>query len=382
MVSRRAEVAVVGVGTVGSMAVWQLAQRGVSVVGFERHNIGHPMGGAGGDTRLYRVSTESPPYVPMTVAALPLWQELQEASGLPILELTGALYAGPQDSAYIANVRHNVTTLGLAHEELDLAAVASRFPKIPLAAGDAAIFEPNAGFVRSGHAIVGAVAVARELGATVLEHCEVSSIRPEAAGIRITAGGEDWLVDKVVYTTGAWANDLLPRLLPHLEVRVGNVHWYPLRTGAGYRAHEYPIIEIEREPYGFGAWPSEDGMLIKVGLFATLKRVPTPAHFDGQIPDEVMRLIDSYVEQFIPDAIPNCVRHATGFDALASDGDFILGPHPADERIVLGVGMAMRGFKMAPTVGAALADWATTGTTQLPVQGFGADRFRPLPNLV
>jgi sarcosine oxidase len=51
-----ADVAVVGVGTAGSMALWQLAAAGVDAVGFERVAPGHDRGAVGGETRLFRMA--------------------------------------------------------------------------------------------------------------------------------------------------------------------------------------------------------------------------------------------------------------------------------------------------------------------------------------
>lgn len=61
-----ADVAVIGLGSMGSMTIWQLARRGVSVIGFEQFGIGHDRGAAGGDTRIFRTAyAEGAEYVPI-----------------------------------------------------------------------------------------------------------------------------------------------------------------------------------------------------------------------------------------------------------------------------------------------------------------------------
>jgi sarcosine oxidase len=60
------DVGVIGLGTMGSMAMWQLARRGVSVIGFEQFGIGHDRSAAGGETRLFRTAyKEGAQYVPI-----------------------------------------------------------------------------------------------------------------------------------------------------------------------------------------------------------------------------------------------------------------------------------------------------------------------------
>jgi sarcosine oxidase len=61
----------------GSAALWQLAERGVPVIGFERFEPGHDRGSSHGESRIYRTAyLEGPGYVPMAQRALALWREL------------------------------------------------------------------------------------------------------------------------------------------------------------------------------------------------------------------------------------------------------------------------------------------------------------------
>lgn len=50
----QADVAVVGLGAIGSSAAWRLAARGLDVVGIDQHEPGHAWGGSHGRTRLFR----------------------------------------------------------------------------------------------------------------------------------------------------------------------------------------------------------------------------------------------------------------------------------------------------------------------------------------
>ena len=52
----KAEVAVIGCGTIGSAACSHLARRGVSVIGIERFSRGHTFGSYTGFTRIYRLA--------------------------------------------------------------------------------------------------------------------------------------------------------------------------------------------------------------------------------------------------------------------------------------------------------------------------------------
>jgi sarcosine oxidase len=73
---------VVGVGGMGSAAVYHLAKRGVDVLGLERYDVPHTHGSSHGDTRIFRLTQpEHPEYVPLAKRAGELWRELEAESG-------------------------------------------------------------------------------------------------------------------------------------------------------------------------------------------------------------------------------------------------------------------------------------------------------------
>src|SRR5260221_12316562 len=94
-----ADVAVVGLGAMGSSAAWRLAERGVGVIGIEQFNPGHVQGSSHGKTRVFRVAClEHPNLVPLARRSRDLWSDLQARSGTPVIRNTGAVMIGPADS--------------------------------------------------------------------------------------------------------------------------------------------------------------------------------------------------------------------------------------------------------------------------------------------
>lgn len=87
-----ADVAVIGVGTMGSAAAWQLASRGAKVLGFERYAPGHDKGAGHGETRIFRTAYgEGTEYVPFLQEAKKLWRQLETETGNNIYEETGRI---------------------------------------------------------------------------------------------------------------------------------------------------------------------------------------------------------------------------------------------------------------------------------------------------
>ena len=90
------DVIVIGVGGMGSAAVYHLAHRGAKVLGLEQFDIPHDFGSSHGLTRIIRLAYwEHPAYVPLLRRAYHLWHALEAVAKEPLLITTGSIDAGP-----------------------------------------------------------------------------------------------------------------------------------------------------------------------------------------------------------------------------------------------------------------------------------------------
>jgi sarcosine oxidase len=105
---RAYDVIVIGLGAMGSAALFHLARRGRSVLGLERFNIPHERGSSHGATRIIRLAYyEHPSYVPLLRRAYELWHELERLTGITLRHTTGSIDAGPPDSAVLEGSRRS-----------------------------------------------------------------------------------------------------------------------------------------------------------------------------------------------------------------------------------------------------------------------------------
>lgn len=90
--TRRYDVAIVGLGAMGSAAAWHLATRRKRVIGFDRFQPPHAQGSSGGRSRIIREAYwENPLYVPLVRRAYELWGDLQRKTQRQLLRPTGGL---------------------------------------------------------------------------------------------------------------------------------------------------------------------------------------------------------------------------------------------------------------------------------------------------
>src|SRR3954454_19907503 len=87
------DVIVVGVGAVGSATCYELAKRGLRVLGLEQYAIPHNLGGSHGNSRQTKIAPYiGSPYEPIIKRAYELYRELVAESGQPdIMVTTGFL---------------------------------------------------------------------------------------------------------------------------------------------------------------------------------------------------------------------------------------------------------------------------------------------------
>ena len=176
------DVIVVGLGVIGASAVWQLAGRGVRVLGIDAHARGHLLGSSHGRSRIIREAYyEAVEYVPLVQRAFGQWRELEAESGLDLLAMTGCLNIGTPGTHVVDGVIASARTHGLESEVLDAGAMRRRFPAFHLPDDQIGVYQPNAGILNAD-ACVGALldgAVSR--GATIRDGIAATSWRADCA---------------------------------------------------------------------------------------------------------------------------------------------------------------------------------------------------------
>ena len=114
------DVVVVGLGAMGSAALWQLAQRGLRVIGVDRFSPPHAGGSTHGHTRIIREAYfEHPLYVPLVQRAYAMWDALERSSGVELFRKTGGLMLGPETGPLVAGALRSAREHGLEYELAD-----------------------------------------------------------------------------------------------------------------------------------------------------------------------------------------------------------------------------------------------------------------------
>jgi sarcosine oxidase len=370
---------VVGVGTMGSQVLHQLAVRGVPAKGFERFGIGHDRGAAGGESRIFRVAyKEGGQYVPLLRSARQAWDELSRLTGTRLLEPTGALTIGVEDDPDIRTITDVIDEWGLDAVRLD-DVVAKRFPAHRLRDGDIAVLDRAGGLLRPTTAIRETVALARHAGAEVATGVQVEEVTENGHGVRVRYRRDGEVrtesFDQVVLCTGPWITRALPSWHARVEIRRAVLAWFRPTGERDFRPSAFPVgMRRSGGEHAFSFFP-DLGSGVKINLHVPKSVVDEPDQLSAEVEQSYVDRMVAAVSACLDGVEPQPVAVRTYAEGYTPDNHGIIGRPPQLPSVLAMGGFSGHGFKLAPVLGAAATDLVLTGQTEYPIDHLALTRF-------
>ena len=347
------QLAVIGLGSIGSMALWQASRLTDSVVGFEAHSPAHGRSAVGGDTRLFRmVYRGDPSYYPILERSRDLWVELEADTGQDILTRCGGLSIGTADGPYLSALLETTRVNGAEHEILTRGEMADRYPQHNLRADDIAVYDPNAGALRTDRAVTAAVAAAQANGATVQAHTSIDAIRENADGVVVTSGEKSWTFENVIVSCGGWSRRLMPdHLAAATHTKRIFLTWFVARDAAQFTPDKFPVFSRLYEDRSMYGAPAVDGVTVKATLDGRGAATPDPGDVPRDLTTAEIAETTETVSEFFPGLIPTIVRSDAFPDLFTEDRNPLVGRFSESSRIYCATGFSGGGFKNATGYG-------------------------------
>jgi sarcosine oxidase len=373
------DVVICGLGAMGCAALEQLARRGARVLGIERYAPGHDRGSSHGANRIIRLGYfEHPSYVPLLRRAYALWRELEAASGLELLHITGILEIGPPDGTLVHGTLASAELHHLPHEVLAASDLVRRFPQFEVPADYVGVLQGDGGWLAVEPAFEAWLSLAQRAGAKVRSGESVRAIEPGGGGVRVHTDSGLVEADCALVTAGAWTRSLIPELAAPLRVTREVMGWFEIGERARSTLDRLPVFMLEsRHGMHYGIPPPRADIAagIKVAKHHHRNQTVDPDDHDRAVSREDEALIRAALAEHAPLLNGALLAAKTCLYTVTPDGDFLIDRLPGSPQIIVASPCSGHGFKFAPVIGEILADLATLGETRHAIERFAIGRF-------
>lgn len=383
------DVAVVGLGAMGSAALYQLAKRGAKVIGIDQFHPPHQLGSSAGETRVTRQAIgEGVAYTPFAIRSNQIWREVEAQTGEDLLTQCGVLVMtsystgsemhGSKD--FLLETISAAKRFGIQHFSLDVGQIKSGFPQFNLVGDERGYYEFGGGFLRPENCIRAQMDLAQKYDAHVSFNARVEKIFAKSgqdAFVKM-ADGTKYHADKIIITAGAWVYKLLkPKYIPIFTVNRQVLYWFD----AGTKTREF---EIGKFPvfiwmtnggfiYGFPAIDGPEGG-VKVASEENLAVDPDAVKREV-FGIEAREMYRREVRERLPGLSLPCAKACVCLYTKTPDSGFIIDFDPDSPNMIIASPCSGHGFKHSAAVGETLAQMALDGKSRLDISPFTVSRF-------
>jgi sarcosine oxidase len=292
-----------------------------------------------------------------------------------LLTLTGALMIGDASSDAVAGAIAAATQHGLDAAVLEADELRRSYPGHVISAGDIAVLDRQAGFIRPEAAVEAMIDRVVALGGEVRRDVVVADIAGRGDGVEVSTDDSRETFDAVVLAAGAW----MPRLAAWLPLTVERqvLAWLEIEPGADwFTPDRFPVfIRQTRELGDIYGVPTLDGVSIKIARHHD-GDATDPDHIDRAVGDAELDPLRVFAATYLRGVTQQVTRTAVCMYTNTPDGHFAIDLHPDDARVAVISACSGHGFKFAPVVGDIAADLVCEGRTSRDISRFAVARFR------
>lgn len=372
------DIAIIGLGAMGSASALALAKRGARVVAFDRLAPPHQLGSSHGHTRIIREAYyEHPLYVPLVRRSYELWEDLQRHARTQLFLQTGGLMVGPEHGPLFRGALESAITHGIEHEILTAAALKKRFPAYLPRADWLGLLERRAGMLFPERCIEAQLAGAREHGAVLRSNEEVVRWR-SGRRVSIETAAGSYGVDRLIVAAGPWLPGLQESIgtpIP-LEIERQLSHWFEPETPSAprYTAPQCPVALWEMPDGDVFATLPDEGHGVKCGMHHAGAST-SPEQVNRSVTQGENAVARELLETVMPGAGGRLLEARVCLYTNTPDRHFII-DWLAGHRVLVLSPCSGHGFKFASGIGEIAAQLVLDDKSWLDLSPFSLSRFK------
>jgi sarcosine oxidase len=370
------DVIVVGVGGMGSAAVYHLARRGAKVLGLERFGIPNDRGSSHGMSRIIRLAYwEDSKYGPLLRRAYALWHELEANANARLLITTGSIDAGPEDSRSMRGVMSTCEEFDLACERMDAKTLAARFPGYRLPTDSVAVYQGDGGFLLPERCIEAHAEGARAMGAVLQTNEQVLHWDTNGSSVTVRTDRDIYQARHLIFTAGAWTGKLLPKLDAILSPERQVMLWSRPLKPEWFQPDVFPVFYIHVDEGSFYGFPDFEEAGFKIGKYHHRHEQVDPDSMNRTVSADDEEVLRAAVRRYFPLADGPTLAMKTCLFTNTRDEHFVIETLADESRVSVAAGFSGHGYKFCSVVGEILADLALDGGTQHDISLFRLNRL-------
>ncbi|MCY3574305.1 MAG: N-methyl-L-tryptophan oxidase [Chloroflexi bacterium] len=372
---------VIGLGGMGSAALYHLAKRGQKALGIDQFAIPHQRGSSHGLTRIIRLAYyEDLAYVPLLRRSYALWTELEREFGEQLFYQTGSIDMGPADSDVFRGSLESCIENDFPYQVLDSRALRARFPAYQMPAETMALYQPQGGLLVPERCITAHATLAQQHGAKLHTGERVLGwgILPDER-VQVRSNQGNYLAEKLIICGGAWMAKLLPTLAGKAIPERQALIWLQPKQPDLFGLESFPVWNGQVEEgryYGLPEFnPSGNTPGMKLGRYHHRGEICDPDTVDRAVHPEDEALLRTFAERYFPTGAGATLDMAICMFTNTADEHFVLDTLPDAPQVSVAAGFSGHGFKMASVVGEIMAEMALQGQSQQDIALFRLARL-------
>ena len=373
--SQNADIIIIGGGVIGCSTAYNLARLGAGRVALlERGDI--CSGGTAKSCAIVRTHYSIETNLNHAVESLKIFRDFDQIIGGDAgWQRTGYLILGPEaHRAPMLEVFARQNARGIDTRVLSPAEAAEMHPLLNFSDAEVIGYDSQAGYADPYLTTTSYANRAKELGVAVHTGATVTGLRAAGGLTTVATSRGDFTAPHVVLAAGPWTNRLAADLGLSFPYEISRHKVITLKIARPYEK-TWPIVKDLTTPDKIYFRPDSGGVVL----------IGTGDH--GDPIDDADTLTD-HIDEAHLERIGNLIAHRmppfadaqyvagwTGPYDIAADWNPIVGAVPGYDGLYVAVGFSGHGFKLAPTIGEALAQTILGQPVRVPITDYGLDRF-------
>ncbi|WP_026210517.1 N-methyl-L-tryptophan oxidase [Flexithrix dorotheae] len=380
------DIAIIGLGAMGSASLFQGALKKKKVIGFDMFSPPHSYGSTHGGTRITRQTYfEGHEYIPILKHSYDLWRKIEKASGEDILNITGGLMIGDRFNSIVDKCLQSAKLYNLPYQLFNPVDLKNKFPVLNTGSNYFALLDESAGYLNPEKGVKSQLDLAKKLGAEIRFNEKVINweINDNTGLVELFSETKKYFAQKLIITVGPWAVDQMKQYGIEIKPeRIVQFWMKPKNDIKQFNPSNFPIfiwtVEKDLDLYGFPAVDNKmDG--VKVAFYPhnkhPIRQYTHPDSIDREVSEEETLVMKEYLKRYIPELNTAPLKTITCMHVNSPDGHPIISKHPNYAQVLYGVGFSGHGFKFSNVVGEILTDLAISGKSKFNMKMFDISRF-------